>query len=310
MNIIFMGTPDFAVPSLKILLDNGYNVNCVITQPDRPKGRGYKLTMPPVKEIAIKYGIEVLQPERIRNNEQLQHSIEQIMPDVIVVVAYGKILPSSVLNVPQYGCINVHASLLPKYRGAAPIQWAIINGEKTTGITTMFMDKGMDTGDMILKAETEIDDNETAGSLHDRLSIIGAEMLLKTVKMLQNGVVPREPQNHHIATNAPMINKNVCKIDWSDSAVRIKNIIRGLNPVPGAYTFFWGKRIRIWSAECIGIHSFGPGIIQEIGKNDMVIGTGDGCIRINDIHPESNKIMSISEYVRGHNVNIGMKFGI
>lgn len=309
MNIVFMGTPGFAVASLKKLIENNYNIQCVVTQPDKPKGRGHKLTLPPVKELALEHELEVLQPMKIKNNEDFLDRLTQFEPDVIVVVAYGKILPSCVLNIPKYGCINVHASLLPKYRGAAPIQWAVINGEKITGVTTMYMDVGMDTGDIILKKETHIGDGETAGDMHDRLSVIGAEMLLQTLEMIKNGSIQAKPQNDSEATYAPLIEKYQGEIDWNDCSENIRNLVRGLNPKPGAYTFLEGKRIRIWKMDCIDIPSLGPGVIQKIEKDAMVVGTGKGSIVISELHPENARIMTVNEYRRGHCLDVGMVFG-
>ena len=237
MKIVFMGTPDFATESLKALDKANYDVLSVVTNPDRPKGRGMKLIASPVKQYAEDRGMKIYQPKKVKGNTEFIEELKRQNPDVICVVAYGKILPKEVLEIPKYGCINVHGSLLPKYRGAAPIQWSILNGDKTTGVTTIYMDEGMDSGDMILKKEVEIGENETTGELWDRLSKIGADLLVKTLKEIENGTAPREKQSNEF-TMAPMLSKDMAKINWQEqSAEQIKNLVRGLNPIMGAYTF-------------------------------------------------------------------------
>ena len=246
LKIVFMGTPDFAKVSLEKVYEAGYKIEAVVTNVDKPKGRGMKLVPSPVKEFALEKNIEVLQPTKVRNNPEFIEKIKKINPDVICVVAYGKILPQELLEIPKLGCINVHGSLLPKYRGAAPIQWAVLNGETSTGITTMYMDVGMDTGDMILKEETEIGENETTGELWDRLSVIGGDLLVKTLKLIETGKAPREKQGEEF-TLAPMLNKEMAKIDWENkTAVEIKNLVRGLNPIIGAYSYINDKKIKFW----------------------------------------------------------------
>ena len=242
LKIVFMGTPDFAKVSLEKVYEAGYTIEAVVTNIDKPKGRGMKLAFSPVKEFAIEKGIEVLQPVKVRNNPEFIEKIKKMNPDVICVVAYGKILPKELLGIPRLGCINVHGSLLPKYRGAAPIQWAVLNGETTTGITTMYMDVGMDTGDMILKEETKIGENETTGELWDRLSVIGGDLLVKTLKLIEEEKAPREKQGEDF-TLAPMLDKEMAKIDWENkTAVEIKNLVRGLNPIMGAYSYINDKK--------------------------------------------------------------------
>ena len=237
MNILFMGTPDFAKESLEAIYNAGHKILGVVTNPDKPKGRGMKMIASPVKEYATEKNIPIYQPIKVRNNHEFIEEIKLLKPDVICVVAYGKILPKEILEIPKLGCINVHGSLLPKYRGAAPIQWAVLNGDKKTGITTMYMDIGMDTGDMILKEEVEIGDNETTGELWDRLSQIGGKLLVKTLEKIENGTAPREKQGEDF-TVAPMLNKEIAKIDWdSKTTQEIKNLVRGLNPIMGAYNF-------------------------------------------------------------------------
>lgn len=310
MDIVFMGTPDFAVPCLKKLVENKYNVKCVVTQPDKPKGRGQKLTPPPVKEYAQEHSIEVLQPQKVKKNDEFLNRIVELAPDVIIVVAYGKILPASILRIPKQGCINVHASLLPKYRGAAPIQWSVINGEKTTGVTTMFMDEGMDTGDMILKMETPILENEDVGTVHDRLSDIGAEALIKTLEMLSEGALPREKQDESLATYAPMIEKTMGEINWKKSSEEIKNLVRGLNPWPGTYTFIKSERIRIYSVQKIDKSGCVPGKVESVTRDGVLVGTGNGSILIKEVQPENGRRMTTDEYVRGHSVKPGQLLGM
>ena len=249
MKIIFMGTPDFAEESLKELYNAGHEILGVVTNPDKPKGRGMKMIPSPVKTFAQEHNLKIYQPQKVRNNEEFINEIKGLQPDVICVVAYGKILPKEILEIPKYGCINVHGSLLPKYRGAAPIQWAVLNGDKVTGITTMYMDVGMDTGDMILKQEVEIGKDETTGELWDRLKIIGGKLLVETLKQIENGTAPREKQGEDY-TIAPMLSKDMAKIDWHQkTAQEIKNLVRGLNPIMGAYTFLNDKKIKFWKVD-------------------------------------------------------------
>ena len=244
MKIVFMGTPDFAVESLKSLQQAGNNILAVVTNTDKPKGRGNKVVSTPVKDYALEHNIKIYQPSKIRNNVEFMEEMKKLKPDLFCVVAYGKILPEELLNIPKYGSINVHGSLLPKYRGAAPIQWAILNGDKTTGITTMFMDAGMDTGDMILKQKVEIGEDETTGELWERLSTIGGDLLVKTVDLIEKGKAPRQKQKGEFSM-APMLNKEMAKIDWeSKTAKEIKNLVRGLNPIMGAYSTINGKKIK------------------------------------------------------------------
>ena len=249
MKIVFMGTPDFAKESLEAVYNAKHEIIGVVTNPDKPKGRGMKMIASPVKQFAEENGLKVYQPIKVRNNEEFIEEIKALEPDVICVVAYGKILPKEILDIPKLGCINVHGSLLPQYRGAAPIQWAVLNGDKKTGITTMYMDVGMDTGDMILKEEVEIGDDETTGELWDRLSKIGGELLVKTLEQIENGTAPRIKQGEDF-TVAPMLDKQMAKIDWNEkTASEIKNLVRGLNPIMGAYTFLNGKKIKFMQ-EC------------------------------------------------------------
>ena len=247
MRLVFMGTPDFAKESLEAVYNAGYEILAVVTNPDRPKGRGMKMVESPVKEFAKEKNLKIYQPEKVKKNIEFIEEIKKLQPDVICVVAYGKILPKEILEIPKLGCINVHGSLLPKYRGAAPIQWAVLNGDKETGITTMYMNEGMDTGDMILKEKVTIGEDETTGELWDRLSKIGGELLVKTLKEIEKGTAPREKQGDDFSI-APMLDKKMAKIDWENkSAIEIKNLVRGLNPIMGAYSFLNGKKIKFWN---------------------------------------------------------------
>ena len=311
MKIVFMGTPDFAATSLNALIEANYNIEAVVTNPDRPKGRGMKMLYTPVKEVAISKGIPIFQPEKVRKNEDFINKIKEINPDVICVVAYGKILPKEILDIPKYGCINVHASLLPKYRGAAPIQWAILNGDKETGVTTMYMDVGMDTGDMILTEKVQIGENETTGELWDRLAKIGGKLLVETLKQVENGTAPRTPQGNDF-TMAPMLDKEMSKIDWENkTAEEIKNLVRGLNPIMGAYTLLNGKKIKFWKVEVaknigydednIKIFRNGTVIISD-PRDGIFIKTKKGILRVLEIQGENAKKMPIQDFLRGSRI--------
>jgi methionyl-tRNA formyltransferase len=294
-----MGTPDFAVPPLQALNDSGHTLLAVVTQPDRPKGRGRKLTAPPVKVAAEQYGIPVLQPETVRTDTFHRHMAE-LAPDLFVVVAFGQILPQSLLDIPALGAINVHASLLPRHRGAAPIQWAIINGDRETGVTTMLMDKGMDTGDILLVEKTAIDVDETAAQLHDRLSEMGARTLVETLSRLQDGSLTPTPQNHEQATYAPMLKKADGQIDWSLPARRIECQIRGMTPWPGAFTFSDGMRLKIFKARALEREiSVPPGTILECFPGELRVATGESALAISEIQGESGKRLPIDDFLCG-----------
>ena len=312
MKIIFMGTPDFARDSLEAVYNAGYEIIGVVTNPDRPKGRGMKMIPSPVKEFALEKELKIYQPEKVKNNIEFIDEIKSLNPDVICVVAYGKILPEEILNIPKLGCINVHGSLLPKYRGAAPIQWAILNGDKETGVTTMYMDKGMDTGDMILKEKVTIGEDETTGELWDRLSKIGGELLVKTLEQIEARTAPREKQGEDY-TMAPMLNKDMAKIDWENkSAIEVKNLVRGLNPIMGAYTFWNGKKIKFWKvdiakgneiiADNLEILSNGTVIVSN-PKDGLYIKTKKGIIKVLEIQGENAKRMPIGDFLRGNNIS-------
>ena len=310
MKIVFMGTPDFARDSLKAVVEAGHDVKLVVTNPDKPKGRGMKMIPSEVKEYALEKGLNIEQPLKVRNNPEFVEQLKNINPDVICVVAYGKIIPKEILDIPRLGCINVHGSLLPKYRGAAPIQWAVLNGDKETGITTMFMDVGMDTGDMINKEVVQIGDDETTGELWDRLSIIGAKLLVKTLKDLENGTYKREKQGDDF-TVAPMIKKEMAKIDWENqTSSEIKNLVRGLNPFMGAFSFLNDKKIKIWKVEKLNDKSEKePGtVLVSDSKAGLVIATNDGAVSVLEIQGENSKRMGISDYLRGNKILVDEKF--
>lgn len=309
MKIVFMGTPDFAEESLKAIYEAGYEIVSVVTNPDRPKGRGMKMIPSPVKEFATEKGLRIFQPEKVKNNEEFVKELKALQPDAICVVAYGKILPKEILDIPPYGCINVHASLLPKYRGAAPVQWAVLNGDKITGATTMYMDVGMDTGDIILKESVEIGEEETTGELWDRLKVIGGKLLVETLRQIEKGIAPREKQGEDY-TVAPMLSKDMAKIDWnSKNAEELKNLVRGLNPIMGAYTFWKGKKIKFWKVQVVeedkiqveNLSFLKNGtVILSDPKEGIYIKCKEGILKVLEIQGENSKRMSIQDYLRGN----------
>lgn len=306
MNIVFMGTPDFAVPCLQALLDSGEQVIAVYTQPDKPKGRGHKVLPPPVKELAVLHNIPVYQPATLRT-EEAQAEFAALKPDLAVVVAYGKILPQAILDVPPHGCINVHASLLPKYRGAGPIQWSVLNGETKTGVTTMYMAEGIDTGDMILKSETAIGEDETASELHDRLAVLGAQTLLDTLRLVHTGQVPRTVQNNEEASHAPMLTKELCALDFTKPAQLVHNQIRGLSTWPCAVTSLMGKRLKVYKSQLAN----GTGKPGEVLDNKtFVVACGDGtAIRLLEVQFEGSKRMPAEAFLRGQHIEKGTLLG-
>lgn len=306
MRVVFMGTPDFAVPTLQALIDRGHEVAAVVTQPDKAKGRGKAVSFPPVKEKALEYEIPVYQPVKARDPEFV-NILKEIAPQVIVVVAFGQLLPKSILDIPPYGCINVHASLLPKYRGAAPIQWAVINGEPVSGVTTMYMAEGLDTGDMILKEEIPLSGQETGGSLHDKLSEIGAGLLIKTLDALEDGTAVRTPQDDSQAGQyAKMLKKEMGDLDFSKSARELERLIRGLNPWPSAYTCLHGKTLKLWQAQVIDKEYEGHlGEIVEITKDCFVIKTGKGALAVKELQLQGKKRMDAGAFLRGYALKKG-----
>ena len=305
MKIVFMGTPEFAVPSLETLIQH-HEVIGVVSQPDRPKGRGKKLVPTPVKACALAHQIPVFQPDSVKE-ASFQEMLRSLRPDLIAVVAFGQILPVDILNIPPYGCINVHGSLLPFYRGAAPMQWAVINGEEKTGVTTMYMAKGLDSGDMLLKAEIPLTSEDTYGSVHDKLSTLGADLLIQTIAGLEKQEITPIPQNHEISTYAPMITKELCHIDWSKSAEEIVHLIHGLSPVPGAYTCYGEEKWKIWNGEAIVYQGQEvPGQIISVSKKDFMVMTGNGALKILELQGSGGKRMSTDAYLRGHEIQAGV----
>jgi len=297
-----MGTPEFAVPSLAGVYDH-HAVTAVVTQPDRPKGRGRQTVPSPVKAWAVERGLPVLQPEKVRDRD-FQAELSQYPADMFVVVAYGQILPPRLLRLPQLGCVNVHASLLPKYRGASPMQWAIVRGETVTGVTIQHMDKGVDTGDMILQKSLPIGQDDTFETLHDKLAPLGAEALLEALTLLENGVAPRIPQNPDEATHAPLLTRETGRVDWSKPAAEIRDLARGLNPWPGAFTEYQGETWKIWVAE-VREKAGEPGEILEAPKGSLIVGAGQGSLSITELQAGNGKRMPAAAYLLGHRVEVG-----
>ena len=327
MRIVFMGTPDFSVPTLECLIHSDHEVIGVVTQPDKPKGRGKEIQMSPVKETALKYEIPVYQPVRARD-EAFVETMRALEPDVMVVIAFGQILSKELLEVPKYGCVNIHASLLPAYRGAAPIQWAVINGDEETGITTMMMDVGMDTGDMLEKTVVKLDEKETGGSLFDRLSLLGGDLILSTLKKLEDGTLVRTPQDHEKATYVKKIPKTLGDIDWTMDAAAIERLVRGLNPWPSAYTHWNDRMLKIWEAEVLpdekksgddadseepdgrmaaegGETAARCGQVLEASGDSLKIQTGSGVLKVRSLQLEGKKRMDTAAFLRGYPVEPG-----
>ncbi|MBS0183630.1 MAG: methionyl-tRNA formyltransferase [Nitrospira sp.] len=310
MRIVFMGTPEFAVPSLEALLRSDDQVVGVVSQPDRPKGRGHQLVAPPVRLVAERAGIPVLQPLKIRTPEFLQ-ALSVWQPDLIAVAAYGRILHTPILRLPPMGCVNVHGSLLPKYRGAAPVQWSVINGETETGITTMLMDEGMDTGPMLLQESLEISPDDTAGTLAPRLAELGGRLLVDTITQLKAGTLMPKRQDDGQTTMAPLLKKEDGLIDWTMNATALANRVRGLSPWPGAYTFFGEERWNIWKAvsSSVGATTDKPGTIVAANKQAIVVATGKGLLDIREIQTANSKRMSVGQFLAGHRVASGEQLG-
>ena len=309
-----MGTPDFAVPTLNNLIKE-HEVVAVVTQPDKRKGRGKAYAFPPVKETAITHNIPVYQPVKV-GEEEFITALKELLPDVIVVVAFGQILPEEILNLPRYGCINVHASLLPKYRGAAPIQWAVINGEEETGVTTMFMAKGLDTGDMIDKAVIVLDPKETGESLHDKLSVIGGELILETLSKIEAGTAVRTPQDDSLSCYAGMLTKELGHIDWNQDAGTIERLIRGLNSWPSAYTLLNGKTLKLWDADVVEqipdvdeeTAQRKPGTILQVTKTSFYVKTGHNILKVNEVQLQGKKRMPVQSFLLGYKIEAGLRF--
>lgn len=306
MKIVFMGTPDFAVPSLEALIEK-YGVEAVFTQPDRPKGRGKKMAFSAVKEVAVKHDIKVFQPEKLKDDREAIEYLKAIKPDFIIVVAFGQILTKEVLDIPKYGCINLHASLLPMYRGAAPLNWVVINGEKKSGNTTMLMDVGLDTGDMLLKDEVEITENMTAGELHDILMVRGGNLLIETIEGLANGTIKGIKQEGETCY-AKMLSKNTGKISWDKSALEIHNLIRGLNPWPIAHTTYKEENMKIYESEVLNENSNKePGTILNVNKSGMKVSCKEGILLVKKVQFPNGKPLTIEQYINGKDIEIGCK---
>ena len=303
MRIVFMGTPDFAKVSLEGLYNSGHEILAVVTNPDKPKGRGMKLLASPVKEYALEKGFKIYQPIKVRKNEEFINEVRGLNPDVLVVVAYGKILPKEILEIPKYGAINVHGSLLPKYRGAAPIQWAVIDGEEETGVTTMYMAEGLDTGDVIDTAVIKLDEKETGGSLFDKLAIEGGKLIVETLSKLENGTATRTQQDDEKSSYAGKITKELGQIDFTKPAVTIERLIRGLNPWPSAYTTLDGKAMKVWDATVEeGNVTEQPGEIVEIAKHYIKVATGENYLKINEIQLAGKKRMPMDAFLNGYTI--------
>lgn len=303
MRILFMGTPEFAVGTLEALIQSRHEVVAVVTQPDRPKGRGNAVKFPPVKEAALAHGIPVLQPLKVREPEVVEQ-LRAFAPDLIAVVAFGQLLPKVILEMPRYGCVNVHASLLPKYRGAAPIQWAVINGEAESGVTTMMMSRGLDKGDMLKKSVVRLDPKETGDSLHDKLAALGGPLLLETIDELEQGTIVRVPQDDAQSSYAPMLTKELGRIDWIKPADELERLVRGLNSWPSAYTRLHGKTLKIWDADVVSASGGEPGKVLQADKNGLVIQAGEGALRIVSLQLEGKKRMEADAFLRGYPVQV------
>ncbi len=309
MRVLYMGTPDFAVEALEAIIDKGHEIIGVVTQPDKVRGRGGKVSFSPIKEVALKHNLNIYQPIKVRDPEFIQ-TIRDLEPEVIVVAAFGQILPKELLDMPPYGCINVHASLLPKYRGASPIQAAILNGEKETGVTIMHMDVKLDTGDMILQESIPIADDETGGSLHDKLALLGARLVVEALDKLKDGSAPRIPQDDSLASYVKMLDKDMGTIDFSQPALNIERMIRGLNPWPSAYTKLDGKILKFWRADVVEYSGDGdPGQIVEVGKDSFTVMTGEDALEIRELQLEGKKRLSCDAFLRGYSLEKGTILG-
>lgn len=309
MRIVYMGTPDFAVPALEALAKSGHDVVAVVTQPDKARDRGKKVQFTPVKAKALEYDIPVLQPEKVKHNEEFYRTLVELKPDLIVVAAYGKILPVSVLELPKYGCVNIHASLLPKYRGAAPIHRAIINGDPVTGVTLMYMAEGMDTGDMIVKAETKIG-TKTVEEMHEELAELGARLLMDTLPQLLDGTAPRQAQEESLATYAPMVFKQDGVLDFAKSAEQLCCLVRGMNSWPGASTTYRGQVVKVWEAQPLPQETGkAPGTVLSVDKTGLKVACGEGVINITKLQFPGKRAMAVSDYIKGNTVDTGVILG-
>ena len=310
MKLIFMGTPDFSVGTLEALIAAGHEITLVVSQPDKPKGRGHELAPTPVKETALKHGLKVFQPKRLRDPETIK-TLEETPADAIVVIAFGQIVPASILHMKKYGCINVHGSLLPKYRGAAPIQWAVIDGERESGVTIMQMDEGLDTGDMLLKGSVVLDEKETSGSLFDKLSALGASLCVEALEKLEKGELTPEKQGESPTEYARMLTKEMGELDFSRDAVTLERLIRGFNPWPSAYTRLGDKTLKIWAADVCEKQEpeSQPGTVTEVAKQDFTVACGEGALKITELQLQGKKRMDAAAFLRGYHLEAGMKLG-
>ena len=310
MKLIFMGTPDFSVGTLEALIAAGHEITLVVSQPDKPKGRGHELAPTPVKETALKHGLKVFQPKRLKDSETIR-TLEETPADAIVVIAFGQIVPASILHMKKYGCINVHGSLLPKYRGAAPIQWAVIDGERESGVTIMQMDEGLDTGDMLLKGSVVLDEKETSGSLFDKLSALGASLCVEALEKLEKGELTPEKQGESPTEYARMLTKEMGELDFSRDAVTLERLIRGFNPWPSAYTRLGDKTLKIWAADVCEKQEpeSQPGTVTEVAKQDFTVACGEGALKITELQLQGKKRMDAAAFLRGYHLEAGMKLG-
>ena len=310
MKLIFMGTPDFSVGTLEALIAAGHEITLVVSQPDKPKGRGHELAPTPVKETALKHGLKVFQPKRLKDPETIR-TLEETPADAIVVIAFGQIVPASILHMKKYGCINVHGSLLPKYRGAAPIQWAVIDGERESGVTIMQMDEGLDTGDMLLKGSVVLDEKETSGSLFDKLSALGASLCVEALEKLEKGELRPEKQGESPTEYARMLTKEMGELDFSRDAVTLERLIRGFNPWPSAYTRLGDKTLKIWAADVCEKQEpeSQPGTVTEVAKQDFTVACGEGALKITELQLQGKKRMDAAAFLRGYHLEAGMKLG-
>ncbi|WP_022762623.1 MULTISPECIES: methionyl-tRNA formyltransferase [unclassified Butyrivibrio] len=305
MKIVYMGTPDFSVPPLEKMIEAGHEIVAVVTQPDKPKGRSDKLVPSPVKECALKHGLKIMQPKKIREAEVVEE-LKSLGADIFVVAAFGQILSQEVLDIPKFGCVNIHASLLPKYRGAAPIQMCILNGDKTTGVTIMQMNAGMDTGDMLITKEIPIEEDDTAGTLFDKLMYLGADLIVEALPKIEKGELTPTPQNDAEATKCGKISKDMGQINWNDDASKISYLVRGMNPWPSAYTHLNGKMLKIWTAKVQNNTSNGnPGTIAAVNKDSFTVNTGDGLLEITELQLEGKKRMDVKSFLLGYTLNTG-----
>ena len=310
MKIVFMGTPDFAVPTLKKLYESEHEISAVFTQPDKPKGRGYKLAPPPVKVLALEHGTPVYQPESLKKQPEMWDVLKEIAPDVIVVAAYGKILPKQVLDIPKYHCVNVHGSLLPKYRGAAPIQWSVLNGDDETGITTMLMGEGLDTGDILLQRSTPIGENETAAELFDRLAEIGADLLIETLEKLEKGEITPVKQDEELATYASILTKDMCMIDFNKPVKEVHKKICGLSDWPCAVTTLDGKRLKVFRSQIVNFKMPGQQAGTVVDTKQFCVCCADGVIKLTEVQAEGSKRMRSEDYLRGKPITPGTILGV